>query len=157
MSPFTNSAILKHTDPTPPELEQTTSIAASIQAQPKRQLATMIFVSLAQLIQMYPYGSGISTAPSVATSLYHGRSSTQVIPPEAEAQIPHDAAWMIAAYLLTQGTFVLMGGRLGEVYGYKTILVGACVWWLIWNVVSGSAPSLITLSLCLSWIVWDWR
>lgn len=133
-------------DPIPTQLEQSTSIAASMQSQPKRQLAIMVFVNLAQLVQMYPYGSGISTAFSIATSLYYGvQSSTQVIPPEVEAQITHNAAWIAAAYPLTQGTFVLMGGRLGEVYGHKTVLMGACAWWLIWNLVSGFAPSLITL------------
>ncbi|KAF2158714.1 hypothetical protein M409DRAFT_71505 [Zasmidium cellare ATCC 36951] len=106
----------------------------------------MIFVNLAQLIQMYPYGSGISSAVSIATSLYYNvQTSTQIIPPEAEAQITHDAAWIAAAYPLTQGTFVLMGGRLGEVYGHKTVLMGACAWWLVWNLVAGFAPGVITL------------
>ncbi|KAK4500417.1 hypothetical protein PRZ48_008606 [Zasmidium cellare] len=144
-------AISNHDDPQDtqsPQLEPSTSIAASMKTQPKRQLAIMIFVNLAQLIQMYPYGAGISSALSIATSFYYNDpSSTQIIPPEAEKQITHDAAWIAAAYPLTQGTFVLMGGRLGEVYGHKAILMGACAWWLVWNLASGFAPSLIALCI----------
>lgn len=40
-----------------------------------------------------------------------------------------------------------MGGRLGEVYGHKKMLMAGAVWWLIWHLASGFAPDVI--SLCI--------
>ena len=124
------------------------TVTKSLEHAPKRQIAIVVFVSLAQFIQMYPYGAGIASALSVATSFRNNSErSTQVVPPGAEASISAEAAWIAASYPLTQGTFVLMGGRLGEVFGHKRVLMVACSWWLIWSLVCGFAPSLITLCI----------
>jgi MFS family permease len=128
------------------ELHPHLTITKSLEQTPKRQIAIVIFVSLAQFVQMYPYGAGIASALSIATSFYYGTDkSTQVIAPPARSSIAGGAAWIAASYPLTQGTFVLMGGRLGAVYGHKIILMVACAWWLIWQLVTGFAPNLITL------------
>lgn len=122
------------------------TITKSLEHAPKRQIAIVVFVSLAQAVQMYPYGAGVASAFSVATSFLNDTErSTQVVPLGAEARISADAAWVAASYPLTQGTFVLMGGRLGEVLGHKKVLMVACTWWLIWTLVCGFAPNLISL------------
>ncbi|KAJ7364551.1 hypothetical protein DFH08DRAFT_950125 [Mycena albidolilacea] len=48
------------------------------------------------------------------------------------------ARWLIADGL---GSFVLVGGRLGDVYGHRLIWLLALVWSMIWNLVSGFARS----------------
>lgn len=40
-------------------------------------------------------------------------------------------------YRLTQGAFVLVGGRIGAIYGHKKVVVVAGVWWVIFTLVSG--------------------
>jgi MFS family permease len=50
-------------------------------------------------------------------------------------------------YSLTQGAFVLMGGRLGAVYGHKNTVVVAGIFWVIFHLVSGFMKSVITLSV----------
>ncbi|KAF2854311.1 MFS general substrate transporter [Plenodomus tracheiphilus IPT5] len=46
-------------------------------------------------------------------------------------------SWLIAGYSLTVGTFILLSGRCGDLFGYKNMLVIGFVWFAIWNVVAG--------------------
>jgi MFS family permease len=86
---------------------------------------------LTQLVQMIPFGAGINSSLPIAKSL--GASSIQ-------------ATWIAASYPLTQGTFVLIGGRLGAVYGHKNSLAVGWAWWVIWPLGSGFANNIIALS-----------
>ena len=88
----------------------------------------------------------VNSALSIATSFrYHNPHSTQVTQPQDEAGIAFNAAWIAAAYPLTQGTFVLPGGRLGAVYGHKRLLTLGCIWWLVWMLGSGFANNVLAL------------
>ena len=60
---------------------------------------------------MMPFGAGLSTSISIAHSL-------------AEED---KASWLAASYPLTQGAFVLIGGRFGDVFDHKNILLGRAV------------------------------
>jgi MFS family permease len=46
---------------------------------------------------------------------------------------------------LTQGAFVLIGGRIGAIYGHKKILLGAGIWWLIFSLVTGFMKNFIAI------------
>jgi MFS family permease len=48
-------------------------------------------------------------------------------------------AWHVSAYSLTVGTFILPAGRLGDIYGYKKILVAGWIWFAFWGLVGGCA------------------
>jgi MFS family permease len=48
---------------------------------------------------------------------------------------------------MTQGAFVLVGGRFGDVFGHKNVIIGGAIWWVIWSIVTGFAKSIVTLSL----------
>lgn len=50
---------------------------------------------------------------------------------------PTTAAWIAAAYPLTQGAFVLVTGRIGAVYGHKNILFVGGIWWILWTLITG--------------------
>lgn len=52
---------------------------------------------------------------------------------------PGELSWLIAAYSLTVGTFILMAGRLGDVYGYKKMLIIGFSWFSVWSMVAGLA------------------
>ncbi|KAK5727584.1 hypothetical protein LTR15_003485 [Elasticomyces elasticus] len=115
---------------------------------PARQIAVMVLMTLTQLCQMYPFGLGIGSGLSIANSLRtHDQHASQVIPPSALAEVEFGGGWIAASYPLTSGTFVLIGGRLGEVYGHKAMLTLGCVWWVIWQLASGFAPNLVVLCL----------
>lgn len=48
---------------------------------------------------------------------------------------------------MTQGAFVLVGGRFGDVFGHKNVIIGGAIWWIVWSIVTGFAKSIVTISL----------
>ncbi|OQO05858.1 hypothetical protein B0A48_09953 [Cryoendolithus antarcticus] len=48
-------------------------------------------------------------------------------------------AWLIAGYSLTVGTFILVSGRMGDVFGYKRMLIIGYIWFAVWELVAGLA------------------
>jgi MFS family permease len=91
-------------------------------------LATTIV--LTQFIQMVPFGAGINGALAIGKDLGANEYSS---------------AWIAASYPLTQGAFVLMGGRLGMIFGHKNMVVLAGIWWVIFSLVSGFTRNFIAL------------
>ena len=52
---------------------------------------------------------------------------------------PGELSWLIAAYSLTVGTFILLAGRFGDVYGYKRMLIIGFSWFSLWSMIAGLA------------------
>lgn len=52
---------------------------------------------------------------------------------------PGILSWLIAGYSLTVGTFILFSGRLGDLFGWKRMLIFGYVWFAIWTIISGLA------------------
>ena len=50
-----------------------------------------------------------------------------------------EVSWFIAGYSLTVGTFILFSGRLGDVFGYKTVYLIGMAWFSFWSMVAGLA------------------
>jgi MFS family permease len=50
---------------------------------------------------------------------------------------PGVLSWLVAGYSLTVGTFILLSGRCGDLFGYKTMVIIGFAWFAIWNVVAG--------------------
>lgn len=50
-----------------------------------------------------------------------------------------DLSWLIAGYSLTVGTFILLSGRLGDMFGYKRMLIIGFAWFSVWSMVAGLA------------------
>ncbi|KAL1863082.1 hypothetical protein VTK73DRAFT_6462 [Phialemonium thermophilum] len=50
---------------------------------------------------------------------------------------PGQLSWLVAGYSLTVGTFILFSGRLGDVFGYKRMLLIGFAWFALWSVVAG--------------------
>jgi MFS family permease len=48
-------------------------------------------------------------------------------------------SWLIAGYSLSVGTFILVSGRLGDMYGYKKMLLIGYSWFAFWSMVAGLA------------------
>ncbi|EME43602.1 hypothetical protein DOTSEDRAFT_54370 [Dothistroma septosporum NZE10] len=48
-------------------------------------------------------------------------------------------SWYPAAFSLTLGTFILPAGRLGDMYGHKTLYIFGFGWYAVWSVVAGVA------------------
>ena len=52
---------------------------------------------------------------------------------------PGDLSWLIASYSLTVGTFILLAGRFGDIYGYKRMLLIGFCWFSLWSMIAGLA------------------
>ncbi|KAM6509939.1 multidrug-resistance type transporter aminotriazole resistance [Fusarium falciforme] len=50
---------------------------------------------------------------------------------------PGQLSWLIAGYSLTLGTFILIGGRLGDEFGHKKMFVIGMIWYSLWSLVAG--------------------
>ncbi len=52
---------------------------------------------------------------------------------------PGELSWLVAGYSLTVGTFILVGGRLGDMFGYKRMLLIGYGWFSVWSMIAGLA------------------
>lgn len=50
---------------------------------------------------------------------------------------PGVLSWFIAGYSLTAGTFILVAGRIGDLFGYKKIFVIGMLWFAVWSMIAG--------------------
>ncbi|KAF2725481.1 putative major facilitator superfamily transporter [Polychaeton citri CBS 116435] len=64
-------------------------------------------------------------------------SILHVIGRSFDIENPGILSWLIAGYSLTVGSFVLFSGRLGDLFGYKRMLVIGYCWFAIWSLVAG--------------------
>ena len=61
----------------------------------------------------------------------------QLIGPSFGDDSVNQRSWFLAAYSLTVGTFVLIAGQLGDIYGIKKMFVGGWLWFGLWSLVAG--------------------
>ncbi|KAI9726146.1 MAG: hypothetical protein M1828_001819 [Chrysothrix sp. TS-e1954] len=50
---------------------------------------------------------------------------------------PGELSWLIAAYSLTVGTFILVAGRIGDLFGHKRMWIIGFAWFSVWSLVAG--------------------
>ncbi|KAF4308422.1 Major facilitator superfamily [Botryosphaeria dothidea] len=64
---------------------------------------------------------------------------------------PGQLSWFTAAYSLTVGTFILIAGRLGDMYGHKPLFLIGWFWYAVWSLIAGLtvySGSQIFLDIC---------
>lgn len=52
---------------------------------------------------------------------------------------PAELAWLIAGYSLTVGSFILISGRFGDLFGWKRMFIIGFAWFSLWSMVAGLA------------------
>lgn len=75
----------------------------------------------------------LTTQASMGPSLSIGRE----IGREFGVMSAADVAWYLAAYALTIGTFILICGRLGDLFGHKRMMVIGYTWYAVWTMICG--------------------
>ena len=50
---------------------------------------------------------------------------------------PGGLSWFVAAYSLTVGTFILIAGRLGDMFGHKRLFIAGFFWYGLWSIIAG--------------------
>ncbi|KAI1458794.1 MFS general substrate transporter [Annulohypoxylon moriforme] len=85
----------------------------------------VITIGMAQLCAQIGIGQTLAISREIEASF--GRASTR------------NMIWDLTGYNLAVGTFVLIAGRLGDVYGHKRMFLVGFVWSAVWSTVSGTA------------------
>lgn len=91
---------------------------------PLREGLVVVLISLAQFMTQAALGETVVLVHIVGD---HYNTNEGVL------------TWFIAGYSLTVGTFILISGRLGDLFGWKKMLVFGYAWFAIWTTVSGLA------------------
>lgn len=50
---------------------------------------------------------------------------------------PGEQSWFMAGYSLTVGTFIMMAGKLGDIFGHKRVFAFAYAWLGVWSFFAG--------------------
>ncbi len=90
-----------------------------------REIIFVGVVVLAQFTTQVGLGQGLATLHVVGKSF--GITD--------QAQL----SWLIAGYSLTIGSFILISGRFGDMFGYKRLIIIGYSWFAVWSMVAGLA------------------
>ncbi|MCJ1315056.1 hypothetical protein MMC15_000371 [Xylographa vitiligo] len=88
-----------------------------------REIAFVTIVCLAQLLTQAALGQAIAPLHIIAASF--------------GSPNPGELSWFAAAYSLTVGTFILVAGRLGDIFGYKNLFLLGWLWFSLWSLIAG--------------------
>ncbi|KIN07549.1 hypothetical protein OIDMADRAFT_99662 [Oidiodendron maius Zn] len=93
---------------------------------PQNLLHEIVFVAVLACAQfMTQAGLAMSIAPLHIIGSSFGTNN------------PGQRSWMPAAYSLTVGTFILIAGRLGDLYGHKRLVIIGYSWFALWSLLAG--------------------
>ncbi|KAI1265183.1 major facilitator superfamily transporter [Xylariaceae sp. FL1019] len=82
----------------------------------------------------------VSTANFTPQSGFHQTLCIlQLIATDLGATEPGQLVWLMAGYGLTSGTFILLAGRLGDMYGYKRLFLIGNLWFAFFSLLAGFA------------------
>lgn len=104
-------------------LSQTKSLEARVSL--PREIVTVGVITLAQFTTQMALGQMLAILHIIGD--HFGISSGGTL------------SWLIAGYSLTVGTFILFSGRLGDLFGWKRMLVIGYIWFALWSLVAGLA------------------
>ncbi|KAI1173313.1 major facilitator superfamily transporter [Nemania sp. FL0916] len=80
----------------------------------------------------------VSTANFTPHSGFHQTLCIlQILATDLGATEPTQLVWLIAGYGLTVGTFILLAGRLGDIYGYKRLFLIGNLWFAFSSLMAG--------------------
>ncbi|RYC58350.1 hypothetical protein CHU98_g7867 [Xylaria longipes] len=88
-----------------------------------REVSFVIVICLSMFTTQLGLGQVLLLLPSIGRTFHVSNSG--------------DLSWLVAGYSLTVGTFILVSGRLGDIYGYKRMLCIGYVWFAVWSLISG--------------------
>ncbi|KAI9036820.1 MFS general substrate transporter [Aspergillus affinis] len=117
----TSVAVQTDEPPAPDSGQQVFESASLTVINKPRRLAVTALIILANLVQMTVNFSGIAGGSKLTESM--GVKDSY-------------ASWIGASYALTQGTFVLMSGRLGDVFGHRRLLILGGIWLAVCTLIS---------------------
>ncbi|KAF9945923.1 hypothetical protein BGZ72_000848 [Mortierella alpina] len=92
----------------------------------------LVLVSMAQMLDLINVASVTIVLPDIMKDVGYKVEELQ---------------WVSSAYALTYGGFLLVGGRLGDLFGHRRIFILGLAWFSIWSVVNGFVRTPVTMSI----------
>ncbi|KAF9979648.1 hypothetical protein BGZ75_009370 [Mortierella antarctica] len=92
----------------------------------------LALMSMAQLLDAINIASGTIILPEIMKDVGYKVDQIQ---------------WVTSAYALAYGAFLLIGGRLGDLFGHRRIYILGVTWFSIWAVVNGFAKDPVVMSV----------
>ncbi|KAI1813904.1 putative major facilitator superfamily transporter [Poronia punctata] len=77
------------------------------------------------------------TSPLVDCGFHQALCILQLIADDLNVTRPAQLVWLMAGYGLTTGTFILLAGRLGDIYGYKRLFLIGNIWFALFSLLAG--------------------
>ena len=120
--------------------EKLSSRPPSTAARPKalfREIAFLFALCSAQLLSLAGLGQGLSPASLIAATF--------------DTTTPAQSSWFSASYTLTVGTFILIAGRAGDIWGHKRLLLAGYAWLALWSLLAGFSvytKSIVFFDVC---------
>ena len=111
------------------QLNQRSHPPAAQTLSPAGETVFVAIICLAQFLTRAGLGSVLAILPILGASLGASLGVT-----DRGVQ-----AWLIAGCSLTVGTFILLSGRLGDLYGHRRVLLAGYAWFGACSVVAGLA------------------
>ncbi|KAK6205428.1 major facilitator superfamily domain-containing protein [Scheffersomyces amazonensis] len=113
--------------------QETIASIASIQAVPNyseislpREILFMFLVCMSQLLTQAAVSQTMNTSQKISKTF-------------GVENDPGEISWFSASFSLTVGTFILISGRLGDMYGYKNMYLVGYVWFALFSLLAGFA------------------
>ncbi|KAF9176614.1 hypothetical protein BGZ50_000240, partial [Haplosporangium sp. Z 11] len=98
-----------------------------------RSKAILLFVaSLAQMLDVINLASVTIALPSIVRDVHYG---------------PNQLQWVMSSYALSFAAFLLVGGRLGDLFGHRRTFLIGITWFSIWSLICGFARNPIFMSI----------
>ncbi|KAJ4300170.1 hypothetical protein N0V88_002839 [Collariella sp. IMI 366227] len=127
-----------------PEGSEVSNIAEVVVEDPDRMESSKLPFSKARCIALVAILTGASFLNSLS-----GQAVVIILPtigkhldiPEARLQ------WILSAYSLTFGCFLLFWGRVGDIYGKRIIFIGGSAWFAVTTLVNPFLPNEIAFDL----------
>ncbi|KAF9311347.1 hypothetical protein BG003_007497 [Podila horticola] len=92
----------------------------------------LALVSMAQMLDIINVASVTITLPDIMKDVGYKVDQLQ---------------WVTSAYALAYGAFLLIGGRLGDLFGHRRIYIIGVTWFSIWAVINGFSKDPIIMSV----------
>ncbi|KAI9739585.1 MAG: hypothetical protein M1834_006303 [Cirrosporium novae-zelandiae] len=118
---------LRHSTHTEPDLARVDSghIFVAMSFSRGREIAFVFIICMAQLMTQAAFTQSLAPLHIIGDDL--GTTNPGIL------------SWYIASYSLTVGTFILVMGRFGDLFGYKKMFVLGFIWFGVWSAVVGLA------------------
>lgn len=109
-----------------PEALARVETAHSAMGPPKSVWMETLFITIVCMAQfMTQAGLAVAIVPGSIIGASFNRTS------------PGQLSWFPAAYSLTVGTFILVAGRLGDLYGHRLMFIIGFLWYGLWSLLAG--------------------